>query len=144
MSNTKNSFNTTFNMAAVQALEEALSRIASAAADLDDASAIIRAAVQCAAQNPDVLDGLSANQADLNAASTESAWRRSLTKRTMQSAHIPLPQRCANRRNSAQRCGASMTDCAQRLLCCGNAAYHPSLRSTMAQRTPKSTMIIFR
>ena len=68
MSNTKNSFNTTFNMAAVQALEEALSRIASAAADLDDASAIIRAAVQCAAQNPDVLDGLSANQADLNAA----------------------------------------------------------------------------
>ena len=37
MSNTKNSFNTAFNMAAVQALEEALSRIASAAADLDDA-----------------------------------------------------------------------------------------------------------
>ena len=68
MSNTKNSFNTTFNMAAVQALEEARGRIASAAADLDDASAIIRAAVQCAAQNPDALDGLSANQADLNAA----------------------------------------------------------------------------
>lgn len=68
MSNTKNSFNTTFNMAVAQALEEACGRIASAAADLDDVSAIIRAAVQCAAQNPDALAGLSANQADLDAA----------------------------------------------------------------------------
>lgn len=68
MSNTKNSFNTTFNMAVEQALEEACGRIASAAADLDDVSAIIHAAVQCAAQNPDALDGLSANQADLDAA----------------------------------------------------------------------------
>lgn len=68
MSNSTNTFNTAANMAAVQALEEALSRIASAAADLDDVSAIIRAAVQCAAQNPDVLNGLSANQADLDAA----------------------------------------------------------------------------
>ena len=68
MSNTKNSFNTTFNMTAEQALEEACGRIASAAADLDDVSAINHAAVQCGAQNPDVLDGLSANQADLDAA----------------------------------------------------------------------------
>lgn len=62
-----NTFNTAVNMAAVQALEEALSRIASAAADLDDVSAIIRAAVQCVAQNPDALTGMSANQADLDA-----------------------------------------------------------------------------
>lgn len=47
MSNTKNSFNTTFNMAAEQEFEEARGHIASAAADLDDASAIIHAPVQC-------------------------------------------------------------------------------------------------
>lgn len=60
--------NNVFTIAAEHALEEARDCIASAGADLCNMSAIINAAVQNGAQNPNVLTYLGANQADLEAA----------------------------------------------------------------------------